>query len=952
MTTLLGDARVRIRPDFEGFESESKRRFSGMAPVLGAALKGALVGTGAVVGAAGVLAIKTAAQLETAKIGFTTMLGSAREADAFLRKLGDFAAKTPFEFPELQTAASKLISVGTEADRVIPIMTVLGDSTAAMGTGSEGINRAVLALQQMRVKGKVTGEEMLQLAEAGVPAWEALASQLGVTTAKAQEMVSKGKVSVDDLFKAIESRQGQTLKRTQGMMAAQANSISGLWSTLKDTVSMRLAQAIQPLVPYIKRALKDAAPLFDGILGGLSTGMEKGIRFIEGTVAPAIRSIMGSVGKGGGPFKPLVDGARSLVNEVGPPLSKLFAALISFGKALWPTLQNIGTQIMEVVGPALRDIGQIIGRDVIPKAIAFLDAFKPVAKFLLEVIGGVVIEALKGAIDIVKGALRILGGLFDVFTGIITGDWSKAWEGIKSIFSGAFQAIMGALRIFLSVGVAKLIRTGATAAWGLFSSITTKAIGGVGTFLSRAPGFLVGKLSSLGNLLKTAAVKGWNVFLSWTGRKMAEILKVVSAVPGKLAAAFRGLGGMIVSAAASGIGALSSWINDKIIDNLNKLTSRFGLTIPRIPSMAPRGGGASRPTRNKAMARGGVMPGWSPGKDVHRFFSPTGGTLDLSGGEAVMRPEWTAAVGQRTVELWNRAARTGGVQGVRRAIGGGYALGGIVSNVWGGLKSVGGAFKGNVDNLLAQGFGVAVDRILTPIVKGFSSRFSGSGFVGRLVSGVLNQAVGKIKSWGEGQFGSMAAPGGGVPGGAGVQRWAPLVLQVLRMLGQPASYLGITLRRMNQESGGNARAINLWDINAKRGMASRGLMQVIPPTFAAYAGIMRGRGIWDPMANIYASMRYALARYGSLPSAYNRKGGYANGTNSASRGWSWVGERGPELVNFRGGERVRNARRSADVSGVQVNVYVQDERLRDLIRVEVDGEIAHTATALRYGRRI
>jgi hypothetical protein len=48
----------------------------------------------------------------------------------------------------------------------------------------------------------------------------------------------------------------------------------------------------------------------------------------------------------------------------------------------------------------------------------------------------------------------------------------------------------------------------------------------------------------------------------------------------------------------------------------------------------------------------------------------------------------------------------------------------------------------------------------------------------------------------------------GDPGGAGVQRWAPLVLRALSMMGQPASLLNVVLRRMNQESGGNPRAIN------------------------------------------------------------------------------------------------------------------------------------------------
>ena len=60
-------------------------------------------------------------------------------------------------------------------------------------------------------------------------------------------------------------------------------------------------------------------------------------------------------------------------------------------------------------------------------------------------------------------------------------------------------------------------------------------------------------------------------------------------------------------------------------------------------------------------ARGGVLPGFTPGRDVHRFFSPTGGTLALSGGEAIMRPEWTRAVGGAgAVNSMNRAAMRGG----------------------------------------------------------------------------------------------------------------------------------------------------------------------------------------------------------------------------------------------------------------------------------------------------
>ena len=81
---------------------------------------------------------------------------------------------------------------------------------------------------------------------------------------------------------------------------------------------------------------------------------------------------------------------------------------------------------------------------------------------------------------------------------------------------------------------------------------------------------------------------------------------------------------------------------------------------------------------------------------------------------------------------------------------------------------------------------------------------------------------------------------------------------------------------MQTESGGNPRAINNWDSNAKKGTPSKGLMQVIDPTFRAYARKGFNKNIYDPLSNILASIRYAVSRYGSLTRAYQGHG-YANG---------------------------------------------------------------------------
>lgn len=102
-------------------------------------------------------------------------------------------------------------------------------------------------------------------------------------------------------------------------------------------------------------------------------------------------------------------------------------------------------------------------------------------------------------------------------------------------------------------------------------------------------------------------------------------------------------------------------------------------------------------------------------------------------------------------------------------------------------------------------------------------------------------------------------------------------------------------------------------------------------TFRRYAMPGFDRNIYDPLSNILASMRYTLARYGSLPAGYNLKGGYAAGTDSATPGWHLVGEEGPEYVRFRGGEQVYNrqqtmrlAQLAAERDSGGMAVYVQN----------------------------
>ncbi|MFF1281738.1 transglycosylase SLT domain-containing protein [Streptomyces sp. NPDC058299] len=97
--------------------------------------------------------------------------------------------------------------------------------------------------------------------------------------------------------------------------------------------------------------------------------------------------------------------------------------------------------------------------------------------------------------------------------------------------------------------------------------------------------------------------------------------------------------------------------------------------------------------------------------------------------------------------------------------------------------------------------------------------------------------------------------------------WIRESLAIMAQKGIPGTYNGI-YRNIIRESSGNPAAINLWDSNAAAGIPSKGLLQVIDPTFNAYHVAGTSFDIYDPVANITAACNYAAARYGSIDNVF------------------------------------------------------------------------------------
>ncbi len=350
--------------------------------------------------------------LQQNTIAFETMLGSATKAKSMLDDLQKFAAATPFEFPDLTTATKKMLAFGFSADQVMPMLKAVGDTAAGLGmSGAEGLDRIIIALGQMKAKSKVQAGEMLQLTEAGVPAWDILAKAMNMTTAQVMKLSEKGLIPAD---KAVQSLVDGMEERFPNMMNKQSQSFDGLMSTLKDNLNIVFGQIMKPAFDWLTNtALPKAIDLVTKFQAGFSQGGFKG----------GLEAAFGA-----GTAKKIEDTTKAIAG-----LALAFGAL-KVGLAVIATIQGVVTAI-STIGPIVAAIAGWFG--TLGFAIsAVAGGAATVGEALLMVAGGPV-GLIIAAIVLLVGAFIYLWNTNEGFRNwIIT-----AWENIKTFMAGVFQWI-------------------------------------------------------------------------------------------------------------------------------------------------------------------------------------------------------------------------------------------------------------------------------------------------------------------------------------------------------------------------------------------------------------------------------------------------------------------------------------------------------------------------------
>lgn len=517
---------------------------------------------------------------------------------------------------------------------------------------------------------------------------------------------------------------------------------------------------------------------------------------------------------------------------------EVFAGLSAIAMALAPIIaivMTLGSILTPIVGIAVAVIGgisgiaavlSVLGDDIVGFMDTVIDAVSEFAQNIYATYIGPALEAIKGTFEDALSAItefwneygaQIIEAVQNLFA-FLSPFINTALGVIKGAFDGVFGAIVDLIKVAF-----ELIT-------GIFSSAFETIKGIIKVFA----GIFTGDMETLSSGIQDifdGMFGGIKEGFKALGKSLESILKgIANTIVG------------IIGGAVNGVIGGVNWI-------LKAVGSDTRFDKWDYPKFASGTGGLPRDTIGVVNDQKGstykemiIPPDGKPfipeGRDV---------VLPLEKGTKIMPANQTKSFLEELPHFAN-------------------GIGDFFGGVWDTVKD----FTGSVRDYITHPskiVQIAIDKF-TDLSGAFEPWIS---VAKGAVSTVFDSVVGFVKGIFDTQSHVNYNPS------AGVEQWRTLATRALQMTGQYSeANLERLLYQMQTESGGNPNAINNWDINAVNGTPSKGLMQVIDPTFRSYAMPGYDKNIYDPLSNMLASIRYAVSRYGSLAAAY-RGVGYENG---------------------------------------------------------------------------
>ena len=313
--------------------------------------------------------------------------------------------------------ARNLMAMGIAAKDVIPWLETIGNVSAALGGSSDVYSRIAYAIGQIEARGKLAGQEILQLANAGVnvnEVFEVMAEQTGKSVAELKKMQEQGQITSDMFLQAF-----QTWANTRfgDAMAQQAQTFSGALSNLGDTMRLLIIDAAEPLFNALKKVVGGLAELAS------SDEAAQFARMVKEAFQGAVNTVM--------------DLGTRLVNWIRQHITfedvaRAFQTLVIGIRVGWEILKAVVSTVAQVIATTVRGL---------------VDAFEPAAN-----------EARRAFSQMAQDAGQS-GQTFAWWAGYVTGAIVSVIKAFGELVSAVATALGSILRIVVSVGtlIAKML---------------------------------------------------------------------------------------------------------------------------------------------------------------------------------------------------------------------------------------------------------------------------------------------------------------------------------------------------------------------------------------------------------------------------------------------------------------------------------------------------------------
>lgn len=497
LTTKMPGVKKEISSALSGATGEVEKSGSGLGGNLMKGVAGGALAAAAVAGTAIAVTLGTALtkgfqrlnaiDQATAKmegLGFTSDETAGLMENALASVRG-----TAFGLGDAATVAAQLAASGLgPGQEMADVLTTVANTAAAAGTGLSDIGSIFAKVQST---GKAQNDVLQQLSDRGIPIYQKLAEQLGVSTDEVFKLASAGEIGFAEFEAAAQAASG-------GVAAAMGGTVQGSFDNLAASLGRIGAgllggvfDKIAPLLQNITAGLgplEEKAKLFGETVGEIITLIQVGftgnlmeedsflpLGMVQNAMAfgEVLRTIFDAVGPLIGQFvefaaqfspiglafQVLAPVLPQIVGMLGQVATVLGGALGQVLQAIVPVLIQVvdvfAQLLAQILPPLLPIIVQLAGiisqvllavLPLIPPLMTLIEAIFPILQTvisaLIPVIQGVVDAIASVLIPVVETLVNVLDGVITFLTGVFTGNWEQAWQGIQDIFGGIFEGIV------------------------------------------------------------------------------------------------------------------------------------------------------------------------------------------------------------------------------------------------------------------------------------------------------------------------------------------------------------------------------------------------------------------------------------------------------------------------------------------------------------------------------